>query len=90
MAQFRAPSIGFDLGETAEMIRESVAGFAEREIAPIADGIDRTNRFPREQGERLASRTEYRAAVAPRRRIRLRAAGSHRARCPWPSRPLPA
>jgi isovaleryl-CoA dehydrogenase len=53
MAQFRAPSIGFDLGETADMIRESVAGFAEREIAPIAEEIDRTNQFPRQLWPRL-------------------------------------
>ena len=29
------------------MIRDTVAGFASREIAPLAEEIDRTNRFPR-------------------------------------------
>ena len=47
MAQFTCPSVGFDLGEQAEMIRDTVAGFASREIAPLAEEIDRTNRFPR-------------------------------------------
>ena len=47
MAQFSTPSLGFDLGETAEMIRDSVATFADAEIAPLAEEIDRSNRFPR-------------------------------------------
>lgn len=47
MAQFTCPSVGFDLGEQAEMIRDTVAGFAAREIAPLAEEIDRTNKFPR-------------------------------------------
>jgi isovaleryl-CoA dehydrogenase len=47
MPQFTCPSVGFDLGEQAEMIRDTVAGFASREIAPLAEEIDRTNRFPR-------------------------------------------
>jgi isovaleryl-CoA dehydrogenase len=47
MPQFTTPSIDFDLGETAELIRDTVKGFADREIAPIAEEIDRTNRFPR-------------------------------------------
>ncbi len=40
------PSLNFDLGETAEMLRESVYGFAQSEIAPRADSIDRDNNFP--------------------------------------------
>ncbi len=47
MAQFRTPSLDFDLGETAEMIRDSVGGFADAEIAPLAEEIDRSNQFPR-------------------------------------------
>ncbi len=38
----------FDLGETADAIRETVRGFAEDRIAPRADEIDRTNTFPRD------------------------------------------
>src|ERR687892_2389823 len=47
MAQFSCPSLNFDLGDTAEMIRSSVASFAQAEIAPRAEEIDRTNTFPR-------------------------------------------
>ena len=53
MAQFTSPSLDFDLGETADMIRETVAGFAQREIAPRAEEIDRSNRFPRDLWPRL-------------------------------------
>ena len=40
------PSLDFDLGETADMLRESVTGFAAAEIAPRAADIDRDNEFP--------------------------------------------
>ena len=53
MAQFRTPSLGFDLGETAEMIRDSVGSFADAEIAPLAEEIDRSNRFPRQLWPKL-------------------------------------
>jgi len=36
----------FDLGETADMLRDTVASFAADEIAPRADQIDRANDFP--------------------------------------------
>jgi isovaleryl-CoA dehydrogenase len=36
----------FDLGETADAIRESVRDFAQNEIAPLAAEIDRTDQFP--------------------------------------------
>lgn len=38
----------FDLGETAEMLRDSVRGFARDRIASLADRIDRDDWFPRE------------------------------------------
>ena len=38
----------FDLGESAEMIRDSARTFAEKEIAPRAAQIDRDNAFPRD------------------------------------------
>eukprot|EP01036_Dinobryon_divergens_P043122 gene43122-57368_t len=37
----------FDLGETADAIRESVAGFAQDKIAPLAARIDKEDWFPR-------------------------------------------
>lgn len=40
--------LNFALGETADMLRETVREFAEREIAPHAERIDRDNHFPRE------------------------------------------
>jgi isovaleryl-CoA dehydrogenase len=42
----RLPGLNFDLGETADMLRESVAGFSAEEIAPRAAAIDRDNQFP--------------------------------------------
>ena len=40
------PSLDFNLGNTADLLRESVAAFAVAEIAPIAADIDRDNDFP--------------------------------------------
>ena len=40
--------LDFGLGETADLLRESVRGFAADKIAPRADEIDRTNGFPRD------------------------------------------
>jgi len=38
----------FGLGETADMLRESVRSFAAAHIAPRAEEIDRSNSFPRD------------------------------------------
>jgi isovaleryl-CoA dehydrogenase len=38
----------FDLGETTDILRETVESFARREIAPRAAEIDRSNEFPRD------------------------------------------
>ncbi|HMB74913.1 MAG TPA: isovaleryl-CoA dehydrogenase [Kiloniellaceae bacterium] len=43
----RASTLNFDLGETAELLRDSVSAFAADEIAPLAADIDREDRFPR-------------------------------------------
>ena len=42
----RLPGLNFDLGETADMLRDSVETFAADEIAPRAAAIDRDNDFP--------------------------------------------
>ena len=41
------PSLKFNIGETAEMIRDAVYGFSQQAIAPIAADIDTENSFPR-------------------------------------------
>jgi len=43
----QSPAFDFDLGETADMIRDTVRSFTADHIAPIAAEIDRTNEFPR-------------------------------------------
>jgi len=39
--------LDFGLGETADMIRETVRRFTSEQIAPIAAEVDATNKFPR-------------------------------------------
>lgn len=41
------PTLNFDLGEHADMLRDMVRSFSDDEIAPIASEVDRTNEFPR-------------------------------------------
>ena len=41
------PTLNFDLGETADMLRDTVSSFASDHIAPLAAEIDRTDVFPR-------------------------------------------
>jgi len=48
-------SLTFSLGETVDLLRESVAGFGAREIGPLAAEIDRSNRFPRQLWPRLGA-----------------------------------
>ncbi len=38
----------FDLGESTELLRQTVRAFAEERIAPRAQAIDRENKFPRD------------------------------------------
>ena len=40
--------LNFELGETVDILRESVATFVAKEIAPRAAEIDRSNEFPRD------------------------------------------
>jgi len=40
------PSLNFDLGETADMLRDSVRSFASDEVAPRANDIEAANDFP--------------------------------------------
>ncbi len=42
------PTLDFDLGDDADMLRQSISGFAADEIAPRAADIDRDNDFPKD------------------------------------------
>jgi len=47
------PSLNFALGETIDMLRDSVRDFAAREVAPCAAEIDRANEFPADLWRKL-------------------------------------
>jgi isovaleryl-CoA dehydrogenase len=47
------PIFNFDLGETADAIRETVRDFSTHEIAPRAAEIDKSNLFPRDLWPKL-------------------------------------
>jgi isovaleryl-CoA dehydrogenase len=47
------PSLDFDLGDTADLLRETVRGFAKAEVAPRAAEVDRENHFPMDLWRRM-------------------------------------
>ncbi|WP_332673369.1 isovaleryl-CoA dehydrogenase [Aromatoleum sp.] len=47
------PSLNFNLGETIEMLRDTVQAFAADQIAPRAGEIDRVNEFPADLWKKL-------------------------------------
>ncbi|MGZ5228980.1 MAG: isovaleryl-CoA dehydrogenase [Burkholderiales bacterium] len=49
------PALDFDLGESVDILRETVRDFAATEIAPRAAEIDRSNDFPRDLWPRLGA-----------------------------------
>ncbi len=51
----RLPGLNFDLGEAADMLRDSVETFAADEIAPRAAAIDRNNDFPADLWRKMGS-----------------------------------
>src|SRR5256886_15347318 len=55
MASNRALLLNFDLGETADAIRETVHAFSQNEIAPRAAEIDKSNQFPRDLWRKMGA-----------------------------------
>src|SRR3974390_2078188 len=51
MDRFSGPD--FEPGETIELLRHSVRGFAAKELEPLAAKIDRDNGFPQELWKKL-------------------------------------
>jgi isovaleryl-CoA dehydrogenase len=49
------PTLDFELGESIDILRETVSAFAAGEIAPRAAEIDRSNDFPRDLWPRLGA-----------------------------------
>ncbi|MBV1701094.1 MAG: isovaleryl-CoA dehydrogenase [Hyphomicrobiales bacterium] len=47
--------LNFDLGETLDMLRDTVADFAAHEIAPRAQSIDQTNTFPPDLWQKMGA-----------------------------------
>jgi isovaleryl-CoA dehydrogenase len=41
------PTLDFDLGDTTDMLRDSVRSFVGDKVSPLAEEIDKTNVFPR-------------------------------------------
>jgi len=55
MSALDACEMDFGLGETLTEVRSQVRRFAREQITPLADGIDRSNRFPRELWPKLGA-----------------------------------
>jgi isovaleryl-CoA dehydrogenase len=55
MISNQLPPFDFGLGETADMLRDTVAGFAAEKISPRAEEIDRSNEFPRDLWPQLGA-----------------------------------
>lgn len=49
------PLLNFGLGETANLLRETVQDFVSEEIAPLAEEIDRNDVFPPELWEKMGA-----------------------------------
>ena len=49
------PQLDFGLGETADLMRESVRDFVSAEIAPLAADIDRNDQFPFELWQKMGA-----------------------------------
>ncbi len=65
MPRNRYPALDFDLGSEIEMLRDSVCGFADAEIAPLAAEIDRTDAFPRQLWPKMGALGLHGITVEP-------------------------
>ena len=63
------PTLDFDLGETADMLRGTVQSFTSDEITPIAAEIDQSNEFPRQLWPKLGELGLLGITVGAARRI---------------------
>ena len=57
------PTLNFGLGETTDLLRESVCDFATAEIAPRAADIDRENLFPEDLWLKMGSNSEGKSHI---------------------------
>ena len=55
MSTVTYPTLGFALGETCDLLRDTVHDFAQNEIAPRAAAIDRDNSFPADLWHKLGA-----------------------------------
>jgi len=55
----------FSLSKEQELLRDSIRGFAQKEVAPIAAEIDRLAKFPRENVEKMAKLGLFGMIVPP-------------------------
>ncbi|WP_265334815.1 isovaleryl-CoA dehydrogenase [Sneathiella sp. HT1-7] len=53
MSAIHFPGLNFGLGETADMIRDTVSNFVSEELAPRAAEIDATNEFPMDMWRKM-------------------------------------
>ncbi len=53
MSAIHFPGLNFGLGETADMLRDTVSAFAAEELAPRAAEIDETNQFPMDMWRKM-------------------------------------
>lgn len=58
------PTLSLDLGDMHTLLREQVASFAKKEITPLAESIDRDNRFPVELWPKLGDMGLFGITVA--------------------------
>ena len=54
------PTLNYNLGEEVDMLRDAVYQFAQQEIAPRAESIDRDNEFPQDLWQKMGDLSDER------------------------------